>query len=191
MQGPRRPPTADELLQVPLHEKKGHPPIVLVRIRDTPPPKMAVCDRAVPLIRTRPRHAPRLRPSTARLGVLHPAPASPRAVRARRRRTTSGRADQLRTKKSRQHVRQQKIPINLLRSHQGTRLGCFGADAGKCHFSPCVPCPLLTLFMLTTSMGDSRVDLPWWGALQQEIIRKRNLLQSSSKRGLPLLDNPL
>lgn len=123
MQGPRRPPTADELLQVPLHETKGNPPILLVRIRDTPPPKMAVCDRAAQLIRTRPRDTHRLRPSTARLGDSTPPPHRP----APRNAAGPPPAGLIRLEQKVAPTRSAKrtISINLLRSHQGKRLGCW------------------------------------------------------------------
>lgn len=157
MQGPRRPPTADELLQVPLHETKGNPPILLVRIRDTPPPKMAVCDRAAQLIRTRPRDTHRLPALHRPSGGLHPAPASPRA--AQRRRTTPGRADPLGTK-SRANTFGKENHLNQLvaqpsREAIGVLVLMLASAISRLVLH--VHCCSL---MLTTSLGDSRVDSP-------------------------------
>lgn len=159
---------------------------------DTPPPKMAVCDRAVQLIRARPRHAPRLRPSTARLGVLHPAPASPRAVRARRRRTTSGRAEHLWTKCRASTFGKENHLNHLVGQPSREAIGVLvlmlmlaSATLALCSMS------IVDVVHVDDFNGDSRVDSPGGLLCNKQSSGNGTCFKSSSKRGLPLLDKPL
>lgn len=182
MQGPRRPPTADELLQVPLHETKWAP--------THPPgnPKMAVWDRAVQLIRARPHPAHRLRPSTARLGGLHPAHASPRAVQ--RRRTTPGRAEHLWTKGRSNTFGKEPHFNQLVAQPSREAIGVLVLMLPSATFRLVLHVYCCS-FQLTTSLGDSsRVDSRVGCSSFLLHPKHPETDLASSKRGLPLLDNP-
>lgn len=182
-QGPRRPPTADELLQVPLHETMGTHPSSWEPENGGLGPGGPIDPRAAPPCAP----APALhRPSGG--GGSTPAHASPRAVQ--RRRTTPGRAEHLWTT-GRSNAFGKETHFNQLVAQPSREaIGVLVLMLPSATFRLvlhvyCCSC------QLTTSLGDSRVDSRVGCSSFLLHSKHPETELASSKRGLPLLDNPL